>query len=82
MISCNGMQRILGWHINTIRKNVKGLSDIGVHVERKGSDKTGGYTLNDWGAINADWVDQHFEKMVTLFEGGEHENNRSSSRVL
>lgn len=63
IIEATGMPR------RTAQDTIVALEEIGIDCEFVGATKDGHYRMNDWGAVNREWVDEHLEhiKRVLMY---------------
>ncbi|OEE83692.1 hypothetical protein A1OQ_19115 [Enterovibrio norvegicus FF-162] len=43
----------------TAQDTIDALEELDINVQFVGANKNGGYEINDWGAVNKDWVDKN-----------------------
>ena len=48
-----------GWHRRTLQQVIKTLPDYGLVVTVEGNIKTRTYAINQWGAINKQWIGEN-----------------------
>ncbi len=47
----------------TAQDTLNALHEIDVEIEHQGSNKTGGYRVKNWGAVNPDWLNTNVERI-------------------
>lgn len=57
IIEYTGMPR------RTVQDTILALSELDVECEFVGGNKNGGYRINDWGAINPNWISANLSKL-------------------
>ncbi|MFL0809848.1 MAG: winged helix-turn-helix domain-containing protein [Agarilytica sp.] len=60
---------VTGMPKRTAQDTILALHELNVDVEFVGANKNGSYQVNDWGAINKTWVENHIKhiKEVLLY---------------
>ncbi len=43
----------------TAQDTLVAMKELGIECEFVGANKDGGYRINDWGAVNSEWVRAH-----------------------
>ncbi len=57
IVEATGMPR------RTAQDTILALEEIDVDCEFVGANKDGNYKINNWGAINREWIHQHLEQI-------------------
>jgi hypothetical protein len=57
IVEATGMPR------RTAQDTILALEEIGVDCEFVGAKKDGNYTINNWGAINREWIHENLEQI-------------------
>lgn len=47
----------------TVQDTILALSELDIDCEFVGGNKNGGYRINDWGAINLEWISANVSKL-------------------
>ncbi|RDE24273.1 hypothetical protein DV711_01400 [Motiliproteus coralliicola] len=63
------LMRLTGWPRRTLQDIIKALPGLGVEVvfvQDGHRNNDGYYQLNDWGALDQDWIDSHRAELHRL----------------
>ena len=65
------LMRLTGWPRRTLQDIIKALPEWGIEVDfvQDGvRNNDGYYQLRNWGPIDPDWIEQHQQPLLALFE--------------